>query len=222
MELFKNRLNDAIATRKISAAELSRISGVNEGAISQYRKGAYKATQENLERLAKALNVSIPWLMGADVPMREQRHSLQNPKIADNVVTLPVIGEIAAGFDNIAMENWSGDTIEVPISYLRGYTAEDFIVLTVIGDSMYPEYKEGDKVVIKKQPYPDYSGQIGAVIYEDELSTLKKIEFPMDKSWLKLVPLNLVSHSPQKYEGEALDHIHYLGVPKWVIREVKE
>lgn len=64
---FQNRLNEALKFRKMKPSELSRLSGVNEGAISQYRKGLYKANQNNLEKLANALNVPIPWLMGANV-----------------------------------------------------------------------------------------------------------------------------------------------------------
>lgn len=64
MATFQNRLIEAMALRDMNAAELSRSSGVNEGAISQYKKGKYKANQHTIEKLAKCLNVSIPWLMG--------------------------------------------------------------------------------------------------------------------------------------------------------------
>lgn len=76
MAEFKDRLREALTIRNMSAAELARLSQVNEGAISQYKKGAYKATQENLDRLAKTLNVSIAWLMGADVPMEKECNNL--------------------------------------------------------------------------------------------------------------------------------------------------
>lgn len=72
MAEFKDRLTEALNNKNISSAELSRLADVNEGVISQYRKGAYKATQENLERLAKALDVSIAWLIGADVPSKNE------------------------------------------------------------------------------------------------------------------------------------------------------
>ena len=39
MATFQERLIEAMALRGINAAELSRLSGVNEGAISQYKKG---------------------------------------------------------------------------------------------------------------------------------------------------------------------------------------
>lgn len=68
MATFQERLEEALTIRGIKPADLARLTGIGEGAISQYRKGAYKATQRNLEKIAQALNFSIPWLMGADIP----------------------------------------------------------------------------------------------------------------------------------------------------------
>ena len=65
MSTFRSRLEEALSMRNMTAAELSRRTGIGEGAISQYRKGAYEATQKNLGKMAVALGVSIPWLMGA-------------------------------------------------------------------------------------------------------------------------------------------------------------
>jgi transcriptional regulator with XRE-family HTH domain len=64
MASFKDRFNEALALRDMSAAELSKRTGIGEGALSQYKKGAYNATQRNLDKISSALNVSIPWLMG--------------------------------------------------------------------------------------------------------------------------------------------------------------
>ena len=75
MAEFKDRLDEAMTIQNLTAAELSRVSGVNEGAISQYRAGKYKASQRSLDKLARALNVSIPWLMGADVPIANEQYS---------------------------------------------------------------------------------------------------------------------------------------------------
>ncbi len=63
---FKDRLEQALKMRDMKPADLAKLTGIGEGAISQYRKGAYKATQRNLEKIAKVLDVSIPWLMGAE------------------------------------------------------------------------------------------------------------------------------------------------------------
>lgn len=59
---FKDRLEEALSIRNMKPSELSKRTGIGEGAISQYRKGAYKATQRNLEKISKALDFSIPRL----------------------------------------------------------------------------------------------------------------------------------------------------------------
>lgn len=64
MATFRDRLEKALALRNMSAATLSKLTHIGEASISQYRKGAYKATQPNLEKISAALNVPIPWLMG--------------------------------------------------------------------------------------------------------------------------------------------------------------
>lgn len=69
MDKFADRLKKALEIRNMSAAELSRKLDIDEGTISNYKKGRYEPKQRRLEEISKALNVAIPWLMGADVPM---------------------------------------------------------------------------------------------------------------------------------------------------------
>ncbi len=73
MGKFAERLKTALEIRNISAAELSRKLDIDEGTISNYKKGRYEPKQRRLEEISKILNVSIPWLMGADVPMDIQQ-----------------------------------------------------------------------------------------------------------------------------------------------------
>ena len=212
---FKDRLNEALYQRKMSAAELSKLSGVNEGAISQYRKGEYKATQRNLEKMAQTLNVSIAWLMGADVPMNPL--NLVSPNITDDVVTFPVLGCIAAGYEEIAVEDWNGAVVEVPAAYLKGRDKKDFFVLEVRGSSMYPLYQEKDIVLILKQNYIDHNGDVGAVIYDGECATLKRIDVSDDM--VRLSPIN-PEYQPKELRGADLEMYHILGVPRPLIREL--
>lgn len=69
MAEFKDRLEQALNAKDMKPVDLARLTGIGEGAISQYRKGAYKPAQRNLEKISKVLDVSIPWLMGADEMM---------------------------------------------------------------------------------------------------------------------------------------------------------
>lgn len=82
MDKFSDRLKKALELRNMSAAELSRRLDVDEGTISNYKKGRYEPKQRRLEQISNILNVSIPWLMGADVPidLKKETDNISNPK----------------------------------------------------------------------------------------------------------------------------------------------
>lgn len=221
MPEFKERLDEAMRIRDISAAELSRISKVNEGAISQYRAGKYKASQRSLDKLARALNVSIPWLMGADVPMTDEPSapSLPSPAITEDTVTFPVITSVAAHYDGVSIdESAAGEKIEVPRAYLKGRKAEDFCAMRVRGDSMYPAFQNGDIVLVLRQSTMNHSGEIGVISYGDDEMTIKRINYVDGEDWLKLVPLN-PAYPPRRIEGVDLESCHIIGIPQVLIRE---
>jgi len=66
---LKDRLKLALATRNMTAADLSRKSGIDKGSISKYLKGTFTPKQNAIGSMARALNVSPAWLLGFDVPM---------------------------------------------------------------------------------------------------------------------------------------------------------
>ena len=221
MPEFKERLDEAMRIRDISAAELSRISKVNEGTISQYRAGKYKASQRSLDKLARALNVSIPWLMGADVPMTDEptAPTLPSPTITEDTVTFPVITSVAAHYDGVSIdESTTGEKIEVPRAYLKGRKAEDFCAMRVRGDSMYPAFQNGDIVLVLRQSTMNHSGEIGVISYGDDEMTIKRINYVDGEDWLKLVPLN-PAYPPRRIEGVDLESCHIIGIPQVLIRE---
>ena len=119
MAEFKDRLEEALKLRDIKPAELARVSDVTEGAISQYRKGAYNATQRNLEKIARVLRVPIPWLMGATDSMTfEIPEGFQPMPQMDNV---PLVGEIACGTPILAEQNVE-DTVSIPSEWHASFT----------------------------------------------------------------------------------------------------
>ncbi len=202
-----------------------RIYGIKLGKndLSQYVNGKVEPGQEKLSILAEALNVSEAWLMGYDVPMQDNDYykNLKSPDITTDTVTFPVIGEIAAGYDEIVMEDWNGDTVDVPSSFLKGRKKEEFFVLSVHGDSMYPMYLNGDKVLILKQNALNHSGDVGAILYDGECATLKKVEYVQGEDWLRLIPIN-PEYQPKLIKGADLEQCRVIGIPKLLIREIIE
>ena len=167
-----------------------------------------------IEAIANVLNTTPEYLMGWD-------NKLKSPTITSDVVEIPVIGTIAAGYNELANEDWSGETVSVPKEYLRGRKKEEFFVLTVQGDSMYPLYMNGDKVLILKQSTLNKSGDIGAILYDGDMATLKKVEYVQGEDWMKLIPIN-PEYQPKTIEGADLELCRVLGIPKLLIREINE
>lgn len=211
-------LSDVLYKRRkelgLTLADIAKRMGVSEATVQRWESGNIKTLRHGrLGQLAEILNVSPIVLLDVD-------EKLPSPHVTTDVVSFPVIGSIAAGYEHIADENWSGDTVDIPLSYLKGRSKEDYFVLSVDGDSMYPLYQNGDKVLILKQSTLNRSGDIGAILYDDEKATLKKVEYVPGENWLKLLPVN-PTYQPQTIVGEALEHCRIIGIPKLLIREIE-
>lgn len=220
MSECSDRILQALKQADLSYGELAKLTGISKSALQRYATGETKKIPiDSIEAIAKATNVSAKYLMGWDEPETYTDDNFPSPNITEDYTTFPVIGDIAAGYNHIAIESWDGDKVDIPNSYLKGYSPQDFFVLCVKGDSMYPQYQDGDKVLILRQSTVNYSGEVGAVIYDDEISTLKKVEFVKGEDWLRLVPIN-PNVPPILIEGEELEHCRVMGIPKLLIREM--
>ncbi len=216
--------------RGISQRQFANACSLSNGYIALIEKGLNPKTKQPitptlpvLKKLAKGMNISLTelFMIADDMPIDLMpSENFPTPQITNDTVVFPVVGNIAAGYNQIAVESWSGDTVEIPLSYLKGRKQDEFFVLRVDGDSMYPLYQNGDKVLILKQTTLNRSGDVGAVLYNDENATLKKVEYVPGENWLKLLPIN-PSYLPETIEGEALQHCRIIGIPKLLIREIE-
>lgn len=66
---ISKRMKLAMDMRDINQAELCRRTGIGKSSISTYLSGDYEPKQTNLYKIAKALDVTIPWLSGYDTKM---------------------------------------------------------------------------------------------------------------------------------------------------------
>lgn len=73
----QERLNEALAIRKMKPIELSNISNISKSNISHYMHGTTVPNVRRLAALANALLVNELWLAGFDVPM--DKHAFDNP-----------------------------------------------------------------------------------------------------------------------------------------------
>jgi len=213
-----NNIKYARKAAGLTQEDIAREIGVSKQTVQKYESGIITTiSSDKIEIIAKLLRTTPAKLMGWEDNTSAQSFKLFSPNVTDDVVTFPVLGSIAAGYNETAIEDWSGETIDVPRSFLKGRSKSDFFVLKVHGDSMYPIYHTDDKVLILRQTFIERSGDVGAVIYDGECATLKRIDIFDDM--VRLSPLN-PSYPPKELTGTDLEHYRILGIPYLLVREI--
>lgn len=205
VDTFTNRLKYAMSLKNVKQVDLSNKTGIDKSLISNYLSGNYKAKQENLYKIAKALDVNESWLMGYDVSM--EREWIKEPEhIDDNInyiesitktIKIPILGRVPAGIPIEAIEEILGYE---DISYDLVKNGERYFALKIDGDSMYPEYKTNDIIIVKQQA-DCISGQDCVVLVNGYDATFKRVIKEIDG--IKLKPLNN-DYETKKYSNDEI------------------
>lgn len=149
----------------ISQAELGRKLSVRQSTVAMWEAGKNNPNHETLLKIAGFFGVTAGELCG-------ERESFR----------VPVLGRVAAGPPIYADENIIGYE---EISPSVGATGE-FFALRIHGDSMEPRMREGDTVIVRRQPSVE-NGEIAIVLVGEE-ATCKK--FYRHSDGISLVSLN--------------------------------
>ena len=64
---IKDRLNEALIMRGMTAAELANATGLNKSSLSRYLTGENIPRSKAIGKMAQALNVSPAWILGYNV-----------------------------------------------------------------------------------------------------------------------------------------------------------
>lgn len=130
------------------------------------------------------------------------------------MVKIPVLGVVKAGYDYLAQENWIG-SVDVEKNIVSD--GSEYFALKVVGDSMSPVLIQDDIVVIKKQN--DFeNGDIVVAIVNGNEATIKKGK--KTDSSITLQPLN-PSYDPLVFTYDEVKSIPVtiVGIVKQLKRE---
>ena len=210
VNLFIQRVDEELKAQKNSRRKMLIALGMGSNQFAQWQKGR-KPFTTTVNAIANYLGVTAEYLKGET-----------DTKTTDDFgfIDIPIIGEVAAGYDKLINEDFAGDTIPVHSSYLRGHSASEFFVLTITGQSMFPQFCEGDKILVQKCDALPHSNMLGVIRYEDDSVTIKNVEFGIDDNgdYLILRPTN-PNFPPETIRGEDLEHCQVIGMPRMSIRE---
>lgn len=213
MTTFSDMLSYLRKRNKLSQKELAENTGLTRSAIGMYETGKREPDFETLEVFADFFNVNMDTLLGKS-PATDNVLPFLTP--VGDVVRFPVIASVAAGYDGLAREEYTDDVEALPVSALRGYPPEELRVLRVHGDSMYPRFLDGDRVLVHLQPSVD-NGDTAVCIYNGDEATIKRVY--MKLGLVDLVPFN-PEYQSKRIEGQDLEQFHIFGKVIKLIRDV--
>lgn len=217
MDTIASRLRAALELRGMKQAELVELTGIGKSSISTYLRGSYIPKQKNIYKMAKALNVNEAWLMGEDVdPTRQNAYSEPSDS---SLVTIHYAGPVAAHFDATPDDAYEQRTI--PAQWIGRRRPEDFFLATVSGDSMYPQFQDGDEILCLRCSDMGISGRIGIMLLGGDEATVKRIEYKPGEDWIDLIPIN-PEFKPRRIEGVDLEQCRVVGRVIKVIRTVDQ
>ena len=217
MDTIASRLRAALELRGMKQAELVELTGIGKSSISTYLRGSYIPKQKNIYKMAKALNVNEAWLMGEDVdPTRQNAYSEPSDS---SLVTIHYAGPVAAHFNATPDDAYEQRTI--PAEWIGRRRPEDFFLATVSGDSMYPQFQDGDEILCLRCSDMDISGRIGIMLLGGDEATVKRIEYKPGEDWIDLIPIN-PEFKPRRIEGVDLEQCRVVGRVIKVIRTVDQ
>lgn len=197
--IFANNVNRLLDKSGLDRYQLSDEIDVKYTTLSKWLSGDTFPRSDALDKIADFFGLTSDQLLKSDSDS------------SGKSVRINVYGSIPAGVPLEAVqmiEDWE----EIPYEDTLG--GKEFFALKIKGDSMYPEYLEGDTVICLLQPTFE-SGQDCVVIVNSYDATLKRC-YHTDKG-IQLRPLNQ-AYPPVTY-GEGDEDVYILGVVKEIRRK---
>lgn len=164
----------------LSQAELGKIAGVSDKAVSTWELGIKVPRMGAVEKMANYFGIAKSEIVDDVQPAPAKKPTIPpgfEPMPAMDVV--PLVGRIACGTPIMAEENIE-QMVCVPSRWHSTFT------LTCKGDSMEPRIHDGDLVAIRSQPEVE-NGEIAAVRIGEE-ATLKHVY--LHENFIELRPEN--------------------------------
>ena len=157
---FSQRLKVARKKKGYTQEALSRLVSVERSSIGKYESTDIMPSPAVINRLAEVLEVSTDYLLG------------RAPISPKNTNWVPVYGNVAAGIPIEEIEDIV-DMEEIPEEWLKD--GSTYLSLRIHGESMMPNFREGDHVIVRRQPDVE-TGDIAIVRVNGNSATCKKIK----------------------------------------------
>lgn len=187
MKSIGERIKEARKSAGLTQLELAKKTELSRSYIGDIEKDRYNPSVSTLQLIATATNTPLEDLLPSTKPVFPTGRG----------VRIPVLGRVVAGIPIEAVEEII-DYEEIPKSMAA---TGEFFALQVKGDSMLPTLKDGDVVIVKKQPTVD-SGDIAIILVNGNEATVKEVK--ESPAGITLIGHNVAVYTPQFYSNEEI------------------
>ena len=192
-------------TNSLSMDDFARSSGISKTYISMLEKNfnpktgqEIAPTIETIGKAAKGMFMSFDELfamIGEDTKVK--LNATGSDKIAKKSIQIPVLGKVAAGIPFSAVE----DVIDYEeISEEMAHSGEIF-ALKIKGDSMEPEIRNGDVVIVRSQDSAESGDIVIALVNGNDATCKRLVRYA---TGIRLMPIN-PSYEPMYYSNEEIE-----------------
>lgn len=215
------RLKKYRAAKKLTQEQLAEKIGIAHNTYARYESDIRKPNTENAIKLAVFFGISMNELIDGYYDQNSSFTSQPYGKIIgdgkENYVRIPVLGRIPAGIPIEAIqdvEDWEDFSLDESSSMYQ------YFGLKIKGDSMEPEYRDGDTVIFQQQERCN-SGDDCAVMVNGDDATFKRVR--LHEHGMTLQPLNS-KYEPRYFTAQEVESfpVKILGVVVEIRRKMRK
>lgn len=188
--------------RNLTLRQVDYKSDVSYSHLSMIEKGARKALPLTLKELSRVYSIDyIDLLEKAGYIDLAEKEKINNKTTSNtNSAVVLVYGTIPAGIPMEMIEDII-DTEEIDADMLKG--GKEYFGLKIKGNSMYPEYLDGDTIILEKLDDVE-SGTDAVVMVNGNDGTFKRVF--KNENGIILQPLN-TEFQPMVYNNEQIEKL---------------
>ena len=178
-KIFSKNLLRLLSLNDKTQKEVAGAIGASPQTFNTWCQGIALPRMGKVQRLADYFGVPKSELIDEYKPFTAEDSTEHKTKM----VKIPIVGTVAAGVPISAIEDIQGYE-EIPEQLAR---TGEFYALRIKGDSMSPDIRNGDVVIVRVQPVADNNDIVIASVNGDE-ATCKRLK--RYETELCLVPIN--------------------------------
>jgi repressor LexA len=201
---FYDKVNELCRNKNRTIWSVAQDLGISKGTVSNWKGLSRPPRQATIKAIADYFDVPLSYFDDNSTPP-----IAANVYPVDGITYFDEVGTIKAGFGGTVDEVPTGERVPIPIEFLHRQPKEEYFVLRVRGNSMYPRIMDGDQILCRRCETVE-DGAIAVVLFNGDEATLKKVHYEFGKPWVELIPLN-PEYAPIRLQGQDLDRMKILG-----------